>query len=311
MQQQWLPTCLSARLWSKAAISDQSLAPQYLEHRVLFANLDCSRLLQEHVYRCLLSVWRMGNRCSAKSWNHRSYLPSLPWQLHVFSRLQSSTVVTSDRFCKRTCCAGGKTGPGASYLAISWHPPWVLAYFEIISSWQFVVSSSLCSTCVQYLVCITCIIPCVQVIYNMHNINSLLDCTFSVHASIWCVYFFYLCKWGRQNIPLCLIYLPLTDYCAQLLQSCPTPCDPMDCSQPGSSIHGIFLARVLEWVAMPFPRGSSQSGDLPNPGIEPTSPLLQVYFFTFWAMGEAQMIINERNFYFFWDKCFKFGCFPL
>ena len=35
-------------------------------------------------------------------------------------------------------------------------------------------------------------------------------------------------------------------------QSCPTPCDPMDCSPPGSSIYGIFQARVLEWVAIAF-----------------------------------------------------------
>ena len=39
---------------------------------------------------------------------------------------------------------------------------------------------------------------------------------------------------------------------------CPTLCDPMDCSLPGSSIHGIFQARVLEWVAISFSRGSSQ-----------------------------------------------------
>ena len=38
-------------------------------------------------------------------------------------------------------------------------------------------------------------------------------------------------------------------------------CDPMDCSLPGSSIHGIFQARVLEWVAFPFSRGSSQPKD--------------------------------------------------
>ena len=39
---------------------------------------------------------------------------------------------------------------------------------------------------------------------------------------------------------------------AESLQSCPTLCDPMDCSLPGSSIHGIFQARVLEWVAIAF-----------------------------------------------------------
>ena len=43
----------------------------------------------------------------------------------------------------------------------------------------------------------------------------------------------------------------------------------MDCSLPGSSVHGIFQAIVLEWVAIPSP------GDLPDPGIEPGSPALQ------------------------------------
>ena len=40
-------------------------------------------------------------------------------------------------------------------------------------------------------------------------------------------------------------------------QTCLTLCDPMDCSLPGSSVHGIFQARILEWVAIPFSRGSS------------------------------------------------------
>ena len=37
---------------------------------------------------------------------------------------------------------------------------------------------------------------------------------------------------------------------AKSLQSCPTLCDPMDCSTPGSSVHGIFQAKTLEWVAI-------------------------------------------------------------
>ena len=43
--------------------------------------------------------------------------------------------------------------------------------------------------------------------------------------------------------------------------SCPTLCDPMDCSLPDSSVHGIFQARILEWSAISFPRGSSQPRD--------------------------------------------------
>ena len=52
-------------------------------------------------------------------------------------------------------------------------------------------------------------------------------------------------------------------------QSCPTLCNPMDCRPPGSSVHGILQARILEWVAVPF------SEDLPKPGIEHRSPTLQ------------------------------------
>ena len=50
-------------------------------------------------------------------------------------------------------------------------------------------------------------------------------------------------------------------------QSCPAVCDPMDCSPPGSSIHGIFPGRVLEWVAMPSSRGSSHPSDQWNLGL--------------------------------------------
>ena len=48
---------------------------------------------------------------------------------------------------------------------------------------------------------------------------------------------------------------------AKSLPSCPTLCDTMDCSVPGSFIHGVFQTRILEWVAMPSSRGSSQSSD--------------------------------------------------
>ena len=44
---------------------------------------------------------------------------------------------------------------------------------------------------------------------------------------------------------------------SEITQSCLTLCDPMDCSLPGSSINGIFRAKVLEWVAISFSRGSS------------------------------------------------------
>ena len=64
---------------------------------------------------------------------------------------------------------------------------------------------------------------------------------------------------------------------AKLLQSCPILCNPMDHSLPGSSVHGILQARILERVSCPPP------GDLPDPGIEPASlmsPAVADGFFT-------------------------------
>jgi len=54
-------------------------------------------------------------------------------------------------------------------------------------------------------------------------------------------------------------------------QSCPTLCDPMDYSLPGSSDHGILQARILECICHSFP----SLGNLPDPGIEPRSPAVQ------------------------------------
>ena len=48
---------------------------------------------------------------------------------------------------------------------------------------------------------------------------------------------------------------------SEVTQSCPTPRDPIDCGVPGSSVHGIFQATVLEWIAISFSRGSSRPRD--------------------------------------------------
>ena len=66
-------------------------------------------------------------------------------------------------------------------------------------------------------------------------------------------------------------------------QSCQTLCKPMYCIPPGSSVHGILQARILEWVAVPFSRGSSQPRD--QTGVSCTAG----GFFTSWATREAAM----------------------
>ena len=61
------------------------------------------------------------------------------------------------------------------------------------------------------------------------------------------------------------IYLPSESpqpvWCVLVAQLCPTLFDPMDYSPPGSSVHGMLQARILEWVAVPFSRGSSPPRD--------------------------------------------------
>ena len=66
-----------------------------------------------------------------------------------------------------------------------------------------------------------------------------------------------------------------------MAQSCSTLCDPMDCSPPGSSVHGILQTRILEWIAIPFSRGSSQPRDR-----EPRSPALAGRFFNAEPLGK-------------------------
>ena len=72
---------------------------------------------------------------------------------------------------------------------------------------------------------------------------------------------------------------------AKLLQSW----DPMDCSPPGSSVHGILQARILEWVACPPP------GDLPDPGSEPEPPMPPALAGRFFATSIIWEAPRERN----------------
>ena len=68
----------------------------------------------------------------------------------------------------------------------------------------------------------------------------------------------------HENIKRWLGITSLTNfqiYISEVTQSCPTLCDPVDDSLPGSSIHGIFQARILEWVAISFSRRSSWPRD--------------------------------------------------
>ena len=64
------------------------------------------------------------------------------------------------------------------------------------------------------------------------------------------------------DVHVCTFVIILIVYCVcSVIQSCPTLWDPMNCSPPGYSVHGILQARILEWIAMPSSRRSSQPRD--------------------------------------------------
>ena len=73
--------------------------------------------------------------------------------------------------------------------------------------------------------------------------------------------------------------------CVKVAQSCPTLCNPMDCSLPRSSVHGILQTRILQWVAVPFSRGSSQPTD------QTQISHIAGRFFTSWATGKPEKML--------------------
>ena len=89
------------------------------------------------------------------------------------------------------------------------------------------------------------------------------------------------CSWMEDNTVKVSNTPQIDTLCVLVAQSCPTLCHPMDCSPPGSSIYGIFQVRILERVAMPSSRGSSQLRDR----IQVSCTAGR--FFTIWATRAA------------------------
>ena len=87
-------------------------------------------------------------------------------------------------------------------------------------------------------------------------------------------------------------------------QCCLILCDPMSCRVPDSSIHGIFQARILEWVAISFSWGSSQPRDQTCVSV---SPALAGKFFTSWATGKPrdQALVTLKYVSTIWSNCFQ------
>ena len=107
--------------------------------------------------------------------------------------------------------------------------------------------------------------------------NGSLLCRIRESGTAKQLFWFAVSSWGTHSasfftFPICF-QMPVK---VKIAQSCPTLCYPMDCT-----VHGIFQARILEWVAIPFSRGSSQPRDQTQ--ISRTAGR----FFTSWATREA------------------------
>ena len=102
---------------------------------------------------------------------------------------------------------------------------------------------------------ITCLLRCILFILRAISPDSHTFTTIASHLSN-TGWVFNTNLWLKY---IWLIWWVSDDLCAraQLLQSCPALCKPMGCSTPGSSVHGVFPARILEWVALPSSKGSS------------------------------------------------------
>ena len=103
----------------------------------------------------------------------------------------------------------------------------------------------------------------VRVIFSKHNLNHFTKSPTSPSSLL----FFRVCV------------------CAKSLQSCLNLCNPMDCSPPGSSVHRILQARILEWTSM--------SGDFPNSGIKTRSLTLQADSLLSEPPGKPKLSIRQ------------------
>ena len=126
--------------------------------------------------------------------------------------------------------------------------------------------------------CLSCFLekyswPCVEF---PHSDSNVLAQTFQRHGIN-----------SEQDDQACSLQT-VEDMKMLVIQSCPILCDLMDCCPPGSSVHGILQARILEWVAIPSSRGSSR------PRIEPRSPHCRQILYHLNHRGLVQMGLTSK-----------------
>ena len=120
-----------------------------------------------------------------------------------------------------------------------------------------------------------CLSHCKQILYHLSHEEALLAIVNKlIWASCFLVFLPMKCGWylsHKEDIGFCKLLGMMTVHgtwsilnvwlCASVCLLCLTLCDPMDCSLPGSSVHGIVWARLLEWLATSHSRGSSRPRD--------------------------------------------------
>ena len=101
---------------------------------------------------------------------------------------------------------------------------------------------------------------------------------------------FRILLYTKYNKRLVKIFWNFLENNVLVAQSCLTVCNPMDCSPPGSSVHGILQTRILEWVATPFSRGCSWLRS------QTLFSCIAGRFFTIWALGKPWIRIRYTNY---------------
>ena len=135
--------------------------------------------------------------------------------------------------------------------------------------------------------------------------NPSLGRVFPVHPLTASVYITFPCEFpipqgSTHNL---LLFWSSPQVTVLVTQPCPTLWDPMDCSLPGPFVHGILQARILEWVGIPFSRGSSLPRDWT------WVPCMVGRFFTVWATRETLPCLAHTWIYHCWANVFSLRFF--
>ena len=111
-----------------------------------------------------------------------------------------------------------------------------------------------------------------------------------IYNSISCAWGFHFLHSLTSTYFLSSCWEPFWQVCeVKVVQSCPTLCDPMDCNAPGTSVRGILQARILQWVTIPFFRGSL------NPHLLHCKQIL-------YCLSHQGSLVFSSNARFFWMK---------